>query len=132
MTFGLGGGRYLGIGAAEIVILGLTVVLAACCVAAYFTAISSMVKAARAKSERFSAGKLWFIGLFTTPITLGILCCAIKDESLAAPAQAAPAQPAVEQPAATAAPAAQPASAARPTSAPAEQPAPAAAAEPQA
>lgn len=69
---GLVGG--LGIGA---LILGLAITV--CAIVAYFMAISSLVKTARAKNCPFSSGKLWFIGIFTTPIILGILVAAQPD-----------------------------------------------------
>ncbi len=124
MLINMGNGTYLRITAGDLLALILMIALAVCVVVAYFMAISCMVKAARAKSDRFSAGKLWFIGLFTTPIILGLICCALKDEKSPAakpailPASAQPvpaAQPAAAvaaQPDATAAaPASQPSSA---------------------
>ncbi len=140
MIINMGHGTLVRVTAGDIIALILMVVVFACVVVAYFMAISSMVKAARAKSDRFSAGKLWFIGLFTTPVVLGLICCAIKDEKspagaapapAAAPASAqpapaaAPATPASTAPAATPAPTAstQVATSAQPAAQPASQPA---------
>lgn len=112
MLINMGHGTYLRITAGDVLALILMIALAVCVVVAYFMAISCMVKAARAKSDRFSSGKLWFIGLFTTPVVLGLICCALKDEkspaakpagipasaSATAPVQpTAPTQPAAAQ-----------------------------------
>lgn len=70
-----------GLGALGLVvgIVGFALVVAV--VIAYFMAISSLVKTARAKNCPFGSGKLWFIGLFTTPVILGILVAAQPDRS---------------------------------------------------
>ncbi len=127
MIINMGHGTLVRVTAGDIIALILMVVVFACVVVAYFMAISSMVKAARAKSDRFSAGKLWFIGLFTTPVVLGLICCAIKDEK--SPAAVAPVAPATPVQPATPAPAAAPAPAAQTS---ASQPASPSAAAPQA
>ncbi len=123
MIINMGHGTLVRVTAGDVIALILMVVVFACVVVAYFMAISSMVKAARAKSDRFSAGKLWFIGLFTTPVVLGLICCAIKDEK--SPAAAAPVAPATPVQPATPAPAAstQVATSAQPAAQPASQPA---------
>lgn len=115
MLINMGHGTYLRITAGDVFALILMIALVVCVVVAYFMAISCMVKAARAKSDRFSSGKLWFIGLFTTPIILGLICCALKDEK--SPAT----KPAVGQPSVQPVPAAQPAAQPAPA-APAPQP----------
>ena len=61
---------------AGIAALLLWIALVVCAIVAYFMAISSLVKTARAKGCPFGSGKLWFIGIFTTPIVLGILVAA--------------------------------------------------------
>ena len=64
---------------AGIAALLLWIALVVCAIVAYFMAISSLVKTARAKGCPFGSGKLWFIGIFTTPIVLGILVAAQPD-----------------------------------------------------
>lgn len=80
-SFGSDGANVLGgfLAGAGIVSLIIGLALFICVVVAYFMAISSLVKTARAKGCPFSSGKLWFIGLFTTPIILGILVAAQPD-----------------------------------------------------
>ena len=67
------------IAGAGIVSLIIGLALFICFIVAYFMAISSLVKTARAKGCPFGSGKLWFIGLFTTPVILGILVAAQPD-----------------------------------------------------
>lgn len=50
-----------------------------CTVVAYFLAIGSLVKAARAKNTELGNGRLWFIGIFTTPIILALIVLAMPD-----------------------------------------------------
>lgn len=57
----------------------IMLVLGICFIVAYFMTISSLVKTARAKGCPFGSGKLWFIGIFTTPIVLGVLVAAQPD-----------------------------------------------------
>lgn len=66
----------LGLGVAGLVI---TAVLIACCIVAYFLAIGSLVKAARAKNTEMGNGRLWFIGIFTTPLILALIVIALPD-----------------------------------------------------
>ncbi len=77
--FGIFDGLFAGLS------VGLAILVLAvgvCFIVAYFMAISSLVKTAHAKGCPFSNGKLWFIGLFTTPIILGLLVAAQPDRSL--------------------------------------------------
>lgn len=79
MSFYNGHG-YFSIGIIEIVMIVVPLILFVLFVIAYFMSIKCLVDAARAKTERLSGGKLWFIGLFATPIVLGFITCALKDE----------------------------------------------------
>ena len=65
--------------AVALVILLITCILIACCMVAYFLSISMMVKTAKEKGCPWGGGRLWFIGLFTTPIVLGIIVAALPD-----------------------------------------------------
>ncbi len=79
MSFYTGHG-YFSIGIIEIVMIVVPLILFALFIIAYFMSIKCLVDAAWAKTERLSRGKLWFIGLFTTPVVLGLITCALKDE----------------------------------------------------
>ena len=79
MSFYNGHG-YFSIGIIEIVMIVVPLILFVLFVIAYFMSIKCLVDAAWAKTERLSRGKLWFIGLFTTPVVLGLITCALKDE----------------------------------------------------
>lgn len=61
--------------AGGIIILAILV----CTVVAYFLAIGSLVKAARAKNSSLGSGRLWFVGIFTTPIVLAFIVLALPD-----------------------------------------------------
>lgn len=80
-NFDSSGANVLGgfIAGAGIVSLIIGLALFICFIVAYFMAIGSLVKTARAKGCPFGSGKLWFIGLFTTPIILGVLVAAQPD-----------------------------------------------------
>lgn len=54
-------------------------VVFACVVVAYFLSISMMVHSALEKGCPWSKGRLWFIGIFTTPITLGVIVAGLPD-----------------------------------------------------
>ena len=54
-------------------------VIFACFVVAYFVSISMMVHSAVEKGCPWSKGRLWFIGIFTTPITLGVIVAGLPD-----------------------------------------------------
>ena len=54
-------------------------VLFACFVVAYFMSISMMVHSAVEKGCPWGKGRLWFIGIFTTPITLGVIVAGLPD-----------------------------------------------------
>ena len=41
--------------------------------------ISMMVHSAIEKGCTWSKGRLWFIGIFTTPITLGVIVAGLPD-----------------------------------------------------
>ncbi len=64
---------------AALIILGITCILVACCIVAYFLSISTMVKSAKEKGCPWGGGRLWFIGLFTTPIVLGLIVAGLPD-----------------------------------------------------
>lgn len=95
-------GCLYGVGAIGVVLFILWLAFVVCLIVAYFMAIKCLVDAAWAKTEKLSRGKLWFIGLFTTPIVLGLIACALKDEK-GAMAAARAAQPAPRIPASQAA-----------------------------
>ena len=57
----------------------ISCVLFACVVVAYFLSISMMVHSATEKGCPWSKGRLWFIGIFTTPITLGVIVAGLPD-----------------------------------------------------
>ncbi len=65
--------------AVALIILIITCILVACCIVAYFMSISMMVKSAKEKGCPWGGGRLWFIGLFTTPIVLGLIVAALPD-----------------------------------------------------
>ena len=54
-------------------------VIFACFVVAYFMSISMMVHSAVEKGCPWGKGRLWFIGIFTTPITLGVIVAGLPD-----------------------------------------------------
>ena len=61
-------------------ILGvISCVLFACFVVAYFMSISMMVHSAVEKGCPWGKGRLWFIGIFNTPITLGVIVAGLPD-----------------------------------------------------
>lgn len=91
-------GCMYGVGAIGVVLFILWLAFVVCLIVAYFMSIKCLVDAARAKTEKLGRGKLWFIGLFTTPIVLGLIVCALKDEK-GAKATAQVAQPAPQIPA---------------------------------
>ena len=62
----------------------LVIVLLICSVIAYFLAIAYLVKNARLKNAPQSSGALWFIGLFTTPVVLGLIVASMPDRGQAA------------------------------------------------
>ena len=98
MTIYNGNGMIIGIGVIECVLLILWLALVVCLVVAYFMSIKCLVDAALAKTEKPGRGKLWFIGLFATPIVLGLIVCVLKDEK-GAKAAARVAQPTLQIPA---------------------------------
>ena len=100
MTFYMGSGAYGYMSIAEIVAILLWLAFVVCLIVAYFMSIKCLVDAAWAKTERLGRGKLWFIGLFTTPIVLGLITCALKDEKGAKAAAQAVQATSVAQPAA--------------------------------
>ncbi len=89
MSFHTGHG-YFSIGIIEIVMIAVPLILFVLFIVAYFMSIKCLVDAAQAKTERPSRGKLWFIGLFTTPIVLGLIVCSLRDEKVPRPAVQAP------------------------------------------
>jgi heme/copper-type cytochrome/quinol oxidase subunit 2 len=66
-------------GIAALIVLIISFILLVLVVVAYFMSISMMVKVAKQKGCPWGSGKLWFIGLFTTPIVLGIIVAALPD-----------------------------------------------------
>ena len=73
-------GYMCGVGVIGAVLFILWLALVVCLIVAYFMSIKYLVDAAWAKTEKLGRGKLWFLGLFTTPIVLGLIACALKDE----------------------------------------------------
>lgn len=73
---GTGGGLIIGFGYYEIII----VLLFVCFVVAYLMSIRYLVDAAAARGSTVSKARLWFIGLFMTPIVLGLLAIASKHD----------------------------------------------------
>lgn len=69
---------YMSDGAAMITTI-IVCVIFACFVVAYFMSISMMVHSAIEKGCTWSKGRLWFIGIFTTPITLGVIVAGLPD-----------------------------------------------------
>ena len=61
----------------------LMIALLICAVIAYFMAIAYLVKNARAKNAPQSSGALWFIGLFGSPIVLGLIVASMPDRGQA-------------------------------------------------
>lgn len=61
----------------------LSIILIAIAIAAFVAwimSISLLIDAARAKGHKMdSTGKLWFIGLFATPIVVGLYVNALPD-----------------------------------------------------
>ncbi len=66
----------------SVALLVLVIVIAAIFVIAYFMSIALFVKTAHTKKSNISTFAMWIIGLFTTPITLGILVAAQPDRGL--------------------------------------------------
>lgn len=64
---------------ASLVLAVISCVLFACVVVAYFLSISMMVHSATEKGCPWGKGRLWFIGIFTTPITLGVIVAGLPD-----------------------------------------------------
>lgn len=51
--------------------------------AAWLVSISLMVKAAKEKGHHLDgAGKLWFIGIFASPIVLGLYTASLPDRNV--------------------------------------------------
>ena len=66
-----------GFGAAGVAI---TFVISVLVIVAYFMSISMFTKVAQAKGHYLSGtGKLWFIGIFATPLILGIYVASLPD-----------------------------------------------------
>lgn len=62
--------------------LFFTIALAICIIAAWFVSIRLFIKSARMKGHYIDgAGVLWFIGIFTTPIILGLYVGSLADRS---------------------------------------------------
>ncbi len=61
------------------VFLVISIVLAACVVVAWCLWIALMVDSAVAKGCTWDKGWLWFIGLFLTPLALGLAVIGMPD-----------------------------------------------------
>lgn len=62
---------------------GLIFIIAIVVLVAWCMAISLLVEAAKEKGyyRDGGAGRLWFIGLFATPLVIGLYVCALPDKS---------------------------------------------------
>ncbi len=74
---GAGSGVIIGFGFHEIVIILALI----CFVAAYLMSIKYLVEAAVNRGSAIGRARLWFIGLFMTPLVLGLLAIASKSDS---------------------------------------------------
>ena|GEM_PF-880240 len=70
---------YMSFDSASLIVTIIACVIFACVVVAYFLSISMMVHSALEKGCPWSKGRLWFIGIFTTPITLGVIVAGLPD-----------------------------------------------------
>ena len=61
------------------VFLVVSIVLAACVVVAWCLWIALMVDSAVDKGCTWGKGRLWFIGLFLTPLALGLVVIGMPD-----------------------------------------------------
>jgi hypothetical protein len=61
---------------AALIVLIITIAIIVLFVVAYFMSISTLAKIVSEKGTRVSKGKAWFLGLFTTPITLALIVIA--------------------------------------------------------
>ena len=61
------------------VFLVVSIVLAACVVVAWYLWIALMVDSAVDKGCTWGKGRLWFIGLFLTPLALGLVVIGMPD-----------------------------------------------------
>lgn len=72
--------KVLGMGMPEMTLLFTTLIPLIVCLIAWLLAISLIIKAAQAKGfHRDGTGKLWFIGIFATPIVLGLYVASLPD-----------------------------------------------------
>lgn len=72
--------KVLGMGTPEMTLLFTTLIPLIVCLIAWLLAISLIIKAAQAKGfHRDGTGKLWFIGIFATPIVLGLYVASLPD-----------------------------------------------------
>lgn len=72
--------KVLGMGMPEMTLLFTTLIPLIVCFIAWLLAISLIIKAAQAKGfHRDGTGKLWFIGIFATPIVLGLYVASLPD-----------------------------------------------------
>ena len=70
---------YMSYDGAAMIMTIIACVIFACFVVAYFMSISMMVHSAVEKGCPWGKGRLWFIGIFTTPITLAIIVAGLPD-----------------------------------------------------
>lgn len=70
---------YMSYDGAAMITTIIVCVIFACFVVAYFMSISMMVHSAVEKGCPWGKGRLWFIGIFTTPITLGVIVAGLPD-----------------------------------------------------
>lgn len=71
--------KIAGMGALELLIILLLI----CCLIAWIISISKLIEAYRKKTENdinVSTGILWFMGLFASPIVLGLYICALPSK----------------------------------------------------
>ena len=70
---------YMSYDGAAMIMTIIACVIFACFVVAYFMSISMMVHSAVEKGCTWGKGRLSFIGIFTTPITLGVIVAGLPD-----------------------------------------------------
>lgn len=72
--------KILGMGMPEMIGFGIPLLVWVVVFVAWLLAISLIIKAAQAKGwHKDGTGKLWFIGIFATPIILGLYVAALPD-----------------------------------------------------
>lgn len=75
-----------GLGMAAVISTVIVVVLAVLAIVAYFLTIGCLVHSAKEKGHHTNgAGKLWFIGIFGTPILLALYVISLPDRGMYVP-----------------------------------------------